>query len=61
MYLFIHRQRPPPFPVLSKSESFMEFHIQLRPPFIKNAQDRLKQIQNQKQNEEELPYEKEHQ
>ena len=32
MYLFIHRQRPPPIPVLSKSESFMEFHIQIRPP-----------------------------
>lgn len=33
----------------------------LSPQKMKNAQDRLKQIQDQKHNEEELPYEKEHQ
>ena len=36
-------------------------HTCLPPQKIKNAQDRLKQIQDQKHNEEELPYEKEHQ
>lgn len=33
----------------------------LSPQKMKDAQDRLKQIQDQKHNEEELPYEKEHQ
>lgn len=34
MYLFIHRQRPPPNLSLSESETFIKFHIQMRPPFI---------------------------
>lgn len=34
MYLFIHRQRPPPNLSLSESEIFIKFHMQMRPPFI---------------------------